>query len=147
MIHGIITKLATNIERISSSILKSPEVFQLKKDKINVENLKANTDNVNISDQARASMILSTIASSASTKAFVKEESLETDKDKENINNQKDKSGSSDLQEEQEQEESLSEEKNDQAAFHIYKDSDKSPPPRDNVPKSDDKGKFLDIKF
>ena len=111
MINGIITKLATNIERISSSILKSPEVFQLKKDKINVENLKANTDNVNISDQARASMILSTIASSASTKAFVKEESLETDKDKENINNQKDKSGSSDLQEEQEQEDSFSEEK------------------------------------
>jgi hypothetical protein len=165
MIQGIIGKLGTNLEQISASILKSSDIFEPKKDKINIENLKVSTDNVEISDQARASMILSTIAAPASTKTFVQEENEKMKKAKEKNKDQSKKKSDSPYDDEsydaddpdfytvnEEEKQQHSEDERDSQAAEAYNQIEFEKQNTDHkseqsVSKSADKGKLLDIKF
>lgn len=102
MIQSVLGSFAIN-EHISTSTIIATSISEMKKEKLTPEVLSKNTDNVNISDQARASMMQQMIAASASTKTSVQEENNDAESDKKMIkdesNNSKRNSSSNDSQE------------------------------------------------
>ena len=82
MFQNIIGKIGTNLDQITSALLKSARMYENKKDKIAIEKLSTNTDNVEISDQARASMISSSIAAAAGSKIKIERQTDDTESTK-----------------------------------------------------------------